>query len=105
MKFEIPPEPKTLKKQFQDQKKEVGFKIDSLSLWFGNRLPSYLWKEGGWSKKLKEEGYNWQAFLKVLSLNKKELIRWTGDSITWKEFLKNLQDTIKDPLIKKFVTG
>jgi hypothetical protein len=105
MKLSIPPEPKILKKQFQEQKREFEEKIDSLTLWFGNRLPSYLWKDGGWSKNLKQEGYNWQGFLKILALHKKELIRWIGDSITWKEFLMHLQDSIKDPLIKKFITG
>jgi len=105
MKFILPPEPATLKKQFQNQKKELEIKFDSLSLWFGNKLPSYIWKEGGWSKKLKEEGYNWQGFLKIFSLHKKEMIRWSGNSITWKEFLLQLQDTIKDPLIKKLVMG
>ena len=105
MAFTIPPEPTTLKKLIHDQKKDIGGKIDSLSLWFGNRLPSYLWKDGGWSKKLKEEGYNWQGFLKIFSLHKKDMIRWCGGSLTWKELLMQLQDTIKDPLIKKLVIG
>ncbi len=103
MKWVIPPEPDALKKQFEIQKKEFSLKFDSLALWFGNKLPSYLWKEGGWSNNLKEEGYNWQGFLKVLSLHKKELIRWSAGSITWKEFLTQLQDTITDPLIKKLI--
>jgi len=90
MKLTIPPEPEILKKQFIEQKKEIGMKIDSLTLWFGNRLPSYLWKNGGWSKPLKEEGYNWQSFLKILSLHKKEMIRWSRNALSWKEFLLKL---------------
>mgnify|MGYP006284955331 CR=1 FL=1 len=105
MRLRIPPEPVILKKQFKVQKKEMGLKFDSLVLWFGNKLPSYLWKEGGWSLKLKEEGYTWQGFLKILSLHKKELIRWSAGSITWKELLLQLQDTISDPLIKKLIIG
>jgi len=105
MKWTIPPEPTALKKQFQNQKKEIGLKFDSLTLWFGNKLPSYLWKEGGWSIALKEQGYNWQGFLKIISLHKKDLIRWSAGSMTWKEFLDQLQDTISDPLIKKLVIG
>ncbi len=105
MKWSIPPEPKTLKKQLQIQKKEIGQKFDSLTIWFGNKLPSYLWKEGGWSIKLKEEGYNWQGFLKVLSLHKKDLIHWSAGSMTWKELLNQLQNTIADPIIKKLVMG
>jgi len=105
MDFKIPPEPVTLKKQFQAQKSNDGSKFDSLVLWFGNKLPSYLWKEGGWSFTLKEEGYNWQGFLKILSLHKKELIRWSAGSMTWNELLVQVQDTITDPLIKKLVIG
>jgi hypothetical protein len=105
MDFTIPPEPVSLKRQFQAQKREVGLKFDSLVLWFGNKLPSYLWKEGGWSSKMKEEGYSWQGFLKIISLHKKELIRWSAGSMTWKELLLQLQETISDPLIKKLVIG
>ena len=67
MRLIIPPEPKILKKQLKDQKRNFGLKLDSFTLWFGNKLPSYLWKDGGWAKVLKAEGYNWQSFLKILS--------------------------------------
>jgi hypothetical protein len=103
MRFAIPPEPKILKKQFIDQIKDIEFKIDSLTVWFGNRLPSYLWKNGGWAKPLKAEGYNWQSFLKILSLHKKEMIKWTRNTLSWKDFLLKIQDTIKDPVFKKIV--
>lgn len=105
MDFSIPPEPTVLKKQSQKQKNEKEWDIDSLSLWFGNKLPSYIWKEGGWSKNLKEEGYTWQGFLKILSLHKKEMIHWSRDAISWREFLTKLQETIKDPVFKKILTG
>ena len=103
MKLAIPPEPKILKKQFIEQKKEIGLKIDSLTIWFGNRLPSYLWKNGGWSKPLKAEGYNWQSFLKILSLHKKEMIKWSRDTLSWRDFLLNIQETLKDPIFKKIL--
>jgi hypothetical protein len=105
MKLTIPPEPKILKEQFIEQKKEIGLKIDSLTFWFGNRLPSYLWKNGGWSKPLKAEGYNWQSFLKILSLHKKEMIKWSRDTLAWKDFLIKIQDTLKDPIFKKITLG
>jgi hypothetical protein len=101
MKLSIPPEPKILKDQFKKQKKNIELKIDSLTVWFGNKLPSYLWKEGGWSKPLKAEGYNWQSFLKILSLHKKDMIKWSWNTISWKEFLLRIQETIKDPVFKK----
>lgn len=101
MKLSIPPEPLMLKKHSNDQKKGKEWDIDSIALWFGNKLPSYLWKDGGWSKPLKAEGYNWQSFLKILSLHKKEMIKWSRDAISWKEFLVKLQETFKDPVFKK----
>ena len=101
MKLSIPPEPLRLKKQSDDQKKSREWDIDSIVLWFGNKLPSYLWRDGGWSKPLKAEGYNWQSFLKILSLHKKEMIKWSRDAISWKEFLVKLQETFKDPVFKK----
>ena len=101
MKLSFPPEPIMLKKQSDEQKKGRDWDIDSIVLWFGNKLPSYLWRDGGWSKPLKAEGYNWQSFLKILSLHKKEMIKWSRNAISWKEFLAKLQETIKDPVFKK----
>ena len=103
MKLLIPPEPKMLKKHFMEQKEEIESKIDSLTIWFGNRLPSYLWKDGGWSQPLKAEGYNWQNFLKILSLHKKDIIKWSWNTLTWKDFLLKIQETIKDPVFKKIL--
>jgi hypothetical protein len=99
MNLTIPPEPLSLKKQSKEQKGRE-WDIESLALWFGNRLPTYLWNDGGWSTPLKAEGYNWQSFLKILSLHKKEMIRWSRDALSWKDFLLKLQDTIKDPVFK-----
>ena len=102
MNFSTPPEPLEFKKQTNNQY-ENNWKIDSLLIWFGNRLPSYLWKEGGWSTPLKEEGFNWQSFLKVLSLHKKDMIQWSRNSITWNELLIKIQETIQDPLFKQIL--
>ena len=105
MKLSIPPEPDILKKQFKDQKRNIELKIDSLTVWLGNKLPSYLWKDGGWAKPMKAEGYNWQSFLKILSLHKKDMIKWSWDTLSWKDFLLKIQKTIKDPIFKKILTG
>lgn len=104
MDFFIPPEPIALKQQSNE---EVNRKwdIDTLTVWFGNKLPSYLWGEGGWSKPLKSMGYNWQSFLKILSLHKKEMIKWSRNKISWKEFLLKIVETIKDPVFKKILAG
>ncbi|MCK5636585.1 MAG: hypothetical protein KAH91_04110 [Thermoplasmatales archaeon] len=105
MRLSRPPEPVALKKQSKKQKNERDWKIDSLVLWFGNRLPSYLWKEGGWSKPLKDAGFNWQSFLKILSLHKKDMIQWSRGGITWNELLFKIEETIKNPIFKKILIG
>jgi len=46
-------------------------------------------------------GYNWQSFLKILSLHKKDMIKWSWNTISWKEFLLRIEETIKDPVFKK----
>lgn len=98
-----PPEPRILKKQSQTSSPEKDWKLDSLFIWFGNKLPSYLWKEGGWSTTLKKEGFNWQSFLKILSLHKKDMIQWSRNGITWNELLIKIEETIKDPIFKKIL--
>lgn len=103
MNLTIPPEPLLLKKQTNQQKTDKTWDMDGIILWFGNRLPSYLWKEAGWSTPLKEMGYSWQSFLKILSLHKKEMIQWSWNTISWKEFLIEIQKTIKDPVFKKII--
>jgi len=105
MKLSIPPEPMMLKERLIEQKIGIEMKLDSLTLWFGNRLPSYLWKDGGWSKPLKEEGYSWQSFLKILSLHKKEMISWSRNKLSWNDFLLKIQDTLRDPVFKKMSVG
>ena len=105
MKLLIPPEPMMLKQQSNEQKRKRDWDVDSLVLWFGNKLPSYLWKEGGWSKPLKAEGYNWQSFLKIISLHKKEMIKWSKDTLSWRDLLQNIQETIMDPVFKKMLTS
>jgi len=94
-----------LKQHLIKQKEGIESKLDSLTLWFGNRLPSYLWKEGEWSKPLKNEGYNWQSFLKIISLHKKEMIKWSENTLSWGDLLKNIQETIRDPVFKKMLTS
>ena len=105
MEFRIPPEPTILKKQSNETDKGKKWDFDTLAVWFGNKIPSYLWKEGGWSSQLKSMGYNWQSFLKILSLHKKEMIKWSRNKLSWKELLSKIEETIRDPVFKKILTS
>jgi hypothetical protein len=103
LRFTIPPEPVVIKESTNNHHNEKKWDIDSLFLWFGNKLPSYLWREGGWSKPLKNAGYTWQSFLKILSLHKKDMIKWSKNAISWKDLLLKIEETIKDPVFKKLL--
>jgi len=105
MRLSIPPEPTIIKNQFGKEINKIEMKIETLTLWFGNRLPSYLWNEGGWAKPLKKEGYNWQSFLKILSLHKKDMIKWSWDTLSWRDFLIKIQETLKDPVFKTILAS
>ena len=96
-----PPEPIYWKKQ-SETSNQSDIKNDILSIWLGNKLHSYLWKEAGWSQPLKEKGYKWQHFLRILSLHQKELIKWHHNKITWKELLQEIKNTLNDPTFHYF---
>ena len=103
MDLVIPPEQLTLKQQ-SNKEENKKLDIDSLTIWFGNKLPSYLWGLGGWSRPLKSVRYNWQTFLKIPSLHKKEMIKWSRKKISWKEFLLKLEEKIKYSVFKQILT-
>ena len=44
---------------------QVGIDWDSLAVWAGNRIPSYLWKK--WKFELSGRGFTWPQFLKPIS--------------------------------------
>jgi len=99
-----PPEPLAIKTQTQEHINQTNGKLDALLFWFGNKLPSYLWKEGGWSQPLKASGYTWQSFLRVLALHKKELIQWIQGTISWTQLLTKIESTLKDPTFQSLMT-
>jgi len=95
----VPKEPEALKAQItimrREMKKEVGMGIDwwQWAVWYGNRLPSYLW--GEWEEELKAKGYNWQKFLKLMSYHKHDMILWVKGEISWKDFVEKVVESLK----------
>ena len=96
-----PPEPRNLKKEAQGRSIGVDWAIDSLIVWFGNRLPSYFWTEHNWKHILKKEGYQWQTFQKAVSLCKREILDWIHDQIHWEVFVERLKETLRRPYITR----
>ena len=104
MRLPVPPEPVEIKEEARSSREGTVWNIDSLVLWYGNRLPSYLWNEGGWSEIFKAERCNWQCFLKVLSWHKREIIEWVRDGISWKELINKLED-FTEGTVFRFLSG
>ncbi len=98
-------EPKKLKKKMRKIRNEAvhnqNIDKDSFAIWFGNQLPKYLWE--GWKKELKEEGYNWQSFLKLLGYKREIILLWFQGNIKWKKLISEIKKSIKGPLGKTLI--
>ncbi|HUV02327.1 MAG TPA: hypothetical protein VMW67_02595 [Desulfobacteria bacterium] len=95
MRLPVPPEPVELKK-------EARRNLYSLKL--THKLPSYLWKEGGWSENFKREGCNWQCFLRFHSRVGQEVDEWIIGDISWKELINKLED-FTEGIIFRFLSS
>ena len=69
---------------------------DSFHVWYGNRLPKYLWSE--WKNTLKPAGFTWQRFLKLLSRRTDAVLMWYKGAYTWDQFVKETIKLIEGPL-------
>jgi len=93
MELPIPPEPKEIKEFIKRQRGKFGsvpdIDHDSLSVWYLNRLPSYLWKY--WKTVLENAGYTWQKFIKVIKYATDDIIDWAlYDNLEWNGLVKKL---------------
>lgn len=95
----IPKEPQKVKawiKELEKRKGGPGIDWDSLNVWYGNRLPKYLWAE--WRDNLVSRGLNWQKFLRLLKYRTDKIILWNKGIVKWKELVKEFIDLIEGPL-------
>ena len=96
MWLSIPEEPLDLKRRILHLKQRSGIGWDKFALWFGNPLPSYLWRH--WKSELRSRGFTWQKFLKLMRFVNRDALLWVNDKITWEEFIKRVVETIEGPL-------
>ncbi|RLE68301.1 MAG: hypothetical protein DRJ34_03295 [Thermoprotei archaeon] len=66
------------------------------AIWFGNRLPSYLWKKCRWGGVLKKREWSWQKFLKLISKENEYIVKWVHGELEWNKFLEILNKDIED---------
>lgn len=100
MKLHVPQEPKHVKEWIQSvergMSKTPGVKWDSLSVWYGNQLPKYLWDE--WKGELKPSGFTWQKFLRLLRHRTDAVLLWYRGAYTWEQFVQETLNLIEGPL-------
>ena len=79
------------KREAQALRRNEGYSwdADSLRVWFGNALPSYLW-QNGWKDYANSTGCSWPQFLKVMSKRKGDIILWARGGKRWEELLESV---------------
>jgi len=88
MKLADAPEPTELKEKARlYHEKHPDMDVDSLYIWLGQNLASYLWTTCGWKKVLKKEGISWQKFQRIISLGNFKW--WVRGKRTWDEQISN----------------
>ena len=103
----IPPEPTDIKDAMKElMEKMIGEPWDwqSLAVWYGNKLPQYLWTRQDWKSELTKKGWRWQSFLSLLSKHTHEIIRWANGEISWREFINVLETDLNSSIISKIYT-
>lgn len=95
-----PNEPKEVKNWIhsveQISGKTPGNRWENLNVWYGNKLPKYLWAE--WKNILKPQGFTWQKFLKLLRQRTDAILLWYKGAYTWDQFVNETIKLIEGPL-------
>ena len=102
--FETTPEPVEVKREIKNlMKKMIGKKWDwqSLAVWYGNRLPQYLWTRQDWKIELSKRGWRWQNFLSFFSRYTHEIVRWANDELSWNELIQLIERDLNSEIISR----
>lgn len=88
----LPLEPLMLKRAAANERRSFpNWNSDSLRVWFGNELPSYLWTTCGWRAPLAARGMTWGSFLQRLSNHKADIKAWIRGSTSWSQLAGRIQ--------------
>ncbi len=88
--MKIPEEPKNIKAEIEARRKKLG---GYLSVWYGSPISSHLWTE--WKEELKEKGFTWQKFQKLMSHYTDEMIQWSRGQMSWESLVEKILESIK----------
>ena len=74
----------------------------ALAVWFGNKIPRYLWIECDWKEELSKEGWKWQNFLRLISRRTNDLIHWVNDFFSWDDLIKRIKEDLEDTMVARY---
>lgn len=100
MNLSIPNEPKEIKnwiRKIEEMESPTsGINWDTFNVWYGNKVPKYLWNE--WKDILKPSGFTWQKFLKLLGRRTDAILLWYKGAYSWEQFVTETIKLIEGPL-------
>lgn len=89
MKLPDAPEPVEIKRGAVEYHQEYPWMdSDSLYIWLGRNLASYLWTQCRWRRVLRREGISWKDFEKVISRGNFKW--WVRGERQWKELIDSV---------------
>ena len=98
-----PPEPKEIKEAIRSlMGRMTGEEEDwgPLAVWYGNKIPQYLWTSQSWKNKLSKRGWKWQDFLNLLSRHTQDMIRWVNNQISWDRLVEVIEADLGSSITK-----
>jgi hypothetical protein len=101
----IPPEPPEVKKYILDVRERLGpggdIDWDSLAVWAGNRVQSYLWR--CWKDTLERKGFTWQRFLRLMKYATGDAVLWISGKMVWENFVNKVLERLEGPLAEMII--
>lgn len=100
----VPPESAALKaqaKRLRDLLSGPGVEWDPPAVWFGNKIPRYLWAH--WKNELKPAGFTWQEFPNLLHYRTGGAVLWLDGALSWEAFAQQTINLIRVPAGERLV--
>jgi hypothetical protein len=97
----VPPESPELKAEITRLRNSMtgpGVKWNTLAVWYGNKIPKYLWSY--WKDELKKHDFTWQSFLKLLRHRTDGAVLWFYDKLDWNTYVRQTIELVTGPLGK-----
>jgi hypothetical protein len=99
-KLSAPPEPADIKTWMKHVHQMMyvgpGVNWEPAVIWAGNRLPKYFWDH--WKAELKQRGFTWQMFMRVMRYRTDNILLWYRGSLPWSKLVGTIVELVEGPL-------